>query len=130
MHLFLAIQKLPAIPIHPHNRFFPNDQILLKLFVSINSTNIYISSMKFVLNGPILMELWFNLFPMFCSNSLKKMLNMQQPQQEPIMCDTLTANMYELNRTSPFDSRIIDLWVKRSALMSLMVWLISRALGR
>ena len=27
------------------------------------------------------------------------MLNMQQPQQEP-MCDTLTENMYELNQTS------------------------------
>ena len=37
---------------------FPsNDQIQSKLFVFIISTNIYISSDKFVLNRPILMEL-------------------------------------------------------------------------
>ena len=35
----------------------PNDQITPKFFVSITSTNIYISSVNFVLNGSILMDL-------------------------------------------------------------------------
>jgi hypothetical protein len=34
----------------------PNDQIPLELFVSINSTDIYISSDKFVMNKLISME--------------------------------------------------------------------------
>jgi hypothetical protein len=34
----------------------PDDQIPPKLFVSINSTDIYISSDKFVMNGPLSME--------------------------------------------------------------------------
>jgi hypothetical protein len=36
--------------------FSPNDQIAPKLFVLVNSTNIYISSDKFVLNKSISME--------------------------------------------------------------------------
>jgi hypothetical protein len=36
--------------------FSPNDQIPPKLFVSINSIDIYISSDKFVLNKSISME--------------------------------------------------------------------------
>jgi hypothetical protein len=40
----------------------PNDQIPPKLFVSINSTDIYISSDKFVMNGAITMEVRFNIF--------------------------------------------------------------------
>jgi hypothetical protein len=43
---------------------FPNDQIPPKLFVSINSTDIYISSDKFVMNGPISMEVRFNTSPL------------------------------------------------------------------
>jgi hypothetical protein len=35
-----------------------------KLFVLINSTNIYIPSNKFVLNGPISMEVRCNTFPL------------------------------------------------------------------
>jgi hypothetical protein len=42
----------------------PNDQTPPKLFVSINSTDIYISSCKFVLNKSISMEIWFNTFPL------------------------------------------------------------------
>jgi hypothetical protein len=42
----------------------PNDQIPPKLFVSINSTDIYISSNKFVMNGPVSMEVRFNIFPL------------------------------------------------------------------
>jgi hypothetical protein len=42
----------------------PNDQIQPKVFVSINSTDIYISSNKFVMNGAISMELRFNTFPL------------------------------------------------------------------
>jgi hypothetical protein len=42
----------------------PDDQISPKLFVSINSTNIYISSGKFVMNGAISMDLRFNTFPL------------------------------------------------------------------
>jgi hypothetical protein len=36
--------------------FSPNDQIQPKLFVLINSTDIYISSNKFILNKSISME--------------------------------------------------------------------------
>jgi hypothetical protein len=43
----------------------PNDQIQPKLFVSINSTDIYISSDKFVLNRSISMEVRFNTFPLW-----------------------------------------------------------------
>jgi hypothetical protein len=49
MHLFLAIRNLPAIPVNLIE-FSPNDQNTPKLFVSIKSTDIYISSNKFVLN--------------------------------------------------------------------------------
>ena len=67
---------------HPHKsslEFFRNDQITPELFVCINKTNIYISFIKFILNGPILMELW-SQFPLFCSNNYqRKMWNKQQP---------------------------------------------------
>jgi hypothetical protein len=36
----------------------PNDQIPPELFASINSTDIYISSNKFVMNGAISMEVY------------------------------------------------------------------------
>jgi hypothetical protein len=42
----------------------PNDQIPPPLFVSINITDIYISSNKFVLNKSISMEVRFNTFPL------------------------------------------------------------------
>jgi hypothetical protein len=42
----------------------PDDQISPKLFVLVNSTNIYISSNKFVMNGAISMEVRFNTFPL------------------------------------------------------------------
>jgi hypothetical protein len=35
----------------------PDDQISPKLFVLVNSTNIYISSDRFVMNGAISMEI-------------------------------------------------------------------------
>jgi hypothetical protein len=44
--------------------FSPNDQNTLKLFLSINRTNIYISSDKFVLNRSIPMEVRLNGFPL------------------------------------------------------------------
>jgi hypothetical protein len=44
----------------------PNDQTQPKLFVSINSTDIYISSDKFVMNGPISMEVRFNIIYSHC----------------------------------------------------------------
>jgi hypothetical protein len=44
--------------------FSPDDQIPPKLFVSFNSIDIYISSNKVVLNGPISMEVRFNTFPL------------------------------------------------------------------
>jgi hypothetical protein len=44
--------------------FSPNDQIQPKLFVPINSTDIYISSHKFVLNRSISMEVRFDTFPL------------------------------------------------------------------
>jgi hypothetical protein len=51
----------------------PNDQIPPKHFVSINSTNIYIPSDKFVLQKSISMELPFNTFPLssWCDSILK-----------------------------------------------------------
>jgi hypothetical protein len=42
----------------------PDDQISPKLFVLVNSTNIYISSDKFVMNGAISRDLSFNTFPL------------------------------------------------------------------
>ena len=39
--------------------FFPNDQIQPKFYVFVKSTDINISSIWFVLNGAILMELRF-----------------------------------------------------------------------
>ena len=47
--------------------FSPDDQIQAKFFVSINGTKIYISSIKFVLNGAILIELRFITFPLTVS---------------------------------------------------------------
>ena len=44
--------------------FSPDDQITPKLFSSLNSKNICISSIKFVLNKPISMEVRFNTFPL------------------------------------------------------------------
>jgi hypothetical protein len=45
-------------------KFSPNDQNTLKLFLSINKrTNIYISSYKFVMNGPILIDIQLIEFP-------------------------------------------------------------------
>jgi hypothetical protein len=64
MHLFLAIRNLPAIPIHPHIEFSPNDQNTLKLFLSIKRTNNYILSDKFVLYRLIPMEVRFDTFPL------------------------------------------------------------------
>jgi hypothetical protein len=43
----------------------PNNQIPSKLFASINSTDIYILSYKFVMNGPMSMEVRLNTFPLF-----------------------------------------------------------------
>jgi hypothetical protein len=44
--------------------FSPNDQIQAKLFLPINSTDIYISSHKFVLNRSISMEVRLSTFPL------------------------------------------------------------------
>ena len=44
--------------------FSPDIQITPKLFVSINSTDIYISSYKRLLNRSIPMEVRFNTFPL------------------------------------------------------------------
>jgi hypothetical protein len=44
--------------------FSPNDQITLRLFISIKRTNVYISSNKFVLNRSIPMEVRFDTFPL------------------------------------------------------------------
>jgi hypothetical protein len=41
-----------------------------ELSVSINHIDIYISSGKFILNGPILMELRFITFPLSCTVSI------------------------------------------------------------
>jgi hypothetical protein len=58
------VSKICLPPICNPITFFPDDQIPPKLFVSINSTDIYISSNKFVMNGPISMEVRFNTFPL------------------------------------------------------------------
>jgi hypothetical protein len=50
MHLLWRLKNLPATQFNPI-AFFPHDQIQPKHFVSINSTDIYISSNKFVLNS-------------------------------------------------------------------------------
>jgi hypothetical protein len=50
--------------------FSPEDQIPPKHFVSINSTDIYISSNKFVMNGPLSMEVRFNTFS-HCHDDVK-----------------------------------------------------------
>jgi hypothetical protein len=63
MHLFLAIRNLPAIPVNLIE-FSPNDQNTPKLFVPIKSTDIYISSNKYVLNRSLPMEVRFNTFPL------------------------------------------------------------------
>jgi hypothetical protein len=46
--------------------FSPDDQITPKLFCSLNSTIIYISSYKRMLNRSISMEVRFNTFPFSC----------------------------------------------------------------
>jgi hypothetical protein len=58
------VSKICLPPMYNVIESFPNDQIRPKLFVSINSTYIYISSDKFVLNKPISMEVRFNRFPL------------------------------------------------------------------
>jgi hypothetical protein len=75
MHLFLAIQNLPAIPVNLIE-YPPNDQNTPKLFPSIKRTNIYISSNKFVLNRPVFMEVRFDTFPLswWCDNFLFQFL--------------------------------------------------------
>jgi hypothetical protein len=58
------VSKICLSPMYNVVEFSPNDQIQPKLFVSINSADIYISSDKFVLNKSIYMELRFNTFPL------------------------------------------------------------------
>jgi hypothetical protein len=50
------VSKICLPPMYIPIECSPNDQIQPKLFVLINSIDIYISSHKFVLNGPISME--------------------------------------------------------------------------
>jgi hypothetical protein len=57
------VSKICLPPMHFPIECSPNDQIPPKLSVSINSTDIYISSSKFVLNKSISMEVRFNTFP-------------------------------------------------------------------
>jgi hypothetical protein len=64
MHIFLAIRNLPAIPVYLVIEFSPNDQNTPKLFPPIKSTNIYISSDKYVLNRLTSMEVRLNGFPL------------------------------------------------------------------
>jgi hypothetical protein len=63
MHLLWRFEILPTTHVYNVIESSPDDQIPLKLFVSINSTDIYISSDKFVMNGPIFMDVRFNTFP-------------------------------------------------------------------
>jgi hypothetical protein len=58
------VSKICLPPMYNIIEFSPNDQIPPKLFVSINSTDIYIASSKFVLNKSISMEFRFNTFPL------------------------------------------------------------------
>ena len=54
-------------PIYNLIEFSPNDQIQPKLFVLVKCRDTYISSMKFVLNRVISMEVRFNTFPLSVS---------------------------------------------------------------
>jgi hypothetical protein len=56
------VSKICLSPMYNVIESSPDDQIPLKLFVSINSTDTYISSGKFVLKRSISMELRFNTF--------------------------------------------------------------------
>ena len=56
--------RLP--PMYNLIEFSPDDQITPKLFSSLNSTNIDISSYKRMLNRSIAMEVRFNTFPFSC----------------------------------------------------------------
>jgi hypothetical protein len=56
------VSKMCLPPMYIPIECSPDDQILPKLFVSINRTDIYISSDKFVLKNLISMELQFNTF--------------------------------------------------------------------
>jgi hypothetical protein len=58
------VSKICLPPMYNIIESSPDDQIQPKLFALINSTNIYISSDKFVMNGPISMELQFSIFPL------------------------------------------------------------------
>jgi hypothetical protein len=58
------VSKICLPPMYNVIESSPDDQIQPKLFASINSTDIYISSYKFVMNGPISMEVRFNTFPL------------------------------------------------------------------
>ena len=49
-------------------KYLKIDSIQPKLFVLVKSTDIYISSIKFVLNKPISMEVRFSTFPLSCVN--------------------------------------------------------------
>ena len=60
--------KICLPPIYILVEFFPDDQITPKLFSSLNSTIIYISSSKLLLNRSIPMEVRFNTFPLSCVN--------------------------------------------------------------
>jgi hypothetical protein len=64
------VSKICLPPIYNPIESSPDDQIQPKLFVSINSIDIYISSDKFVLNKLISMEVRFNTFPLlwWCDN--------------------------------------------------------------
>jgi hypothetical protein len=57
------VSKICLPPMYNVIESSPDDKIPLKLFVSINSIDIYISSNKFVMNGHISMEARFNTFP-------------------------------------------------------------------
>jgi hypothetical protein len=59
----MHLAKLCLPPMYIPIESSPNDQIQPKLFVLINSTNIYIPSDKFIINRSIFMEVWFNIFP-------------------------------------------------------------------
>jgi hypothetical protein len=58
------VSKICLPPMYKVIESSPDDQIPPKLFSLVNSTHIYISSNKFVMNGAIFMDLRFNTFPL------------------------------------------------------------------
>jgi hypothetical protein len=58
------VSKICLPPVYNFIESFPDDQIQPNIFVLINSTSIYISSDKFVLNRLISMEVRFNTSPL------------------------------------------------------------------